>query len=439
MYENDPAYQTKTMSTGSLIKKGSQDNFPVKVLKGMKCKSLKSSTKRAESLSYFIFKAEGPNDVDQGGLFYKEQKYIKLEMGPSDKSNPYSRSPDQTDSMVKHPYSVVMINGRNSLKKSTSFGSSGKQPAVRADDANSSIASSEHSSNNHDDNNKLLKKEGLLTTVENMQQNKMVTFGSLSNQQANSRKSSHGSNNHAGGGGATLTSQLTTSDNQTLPSITTTTTSASSVSPHSSTSPTASSNLESPHANTTVYTTDDPNECVGLNVSDQSYKTRVNLSESNKLTRLTTFGGAGNNLNKRQPATQSGLLYSNGIQNEFSDSFETKYLNKLCEDVEVSLNVDCECADDYSSNDFSGDYSFDNEPRHHHHNHNHSSRQHSQIYSNRSQAGDLVRKKSIEASTTNSGNYQKLNKISTANLSHSSSCDTSSSSSKASNHLGVLV
>ncbi len=27
----------------------------------------------------------------------------------------------------------------------------------------------------------------------------------------------------------------------------------------------------------------------------------------------------------------------------------------------MSLNVDCECADDYSSNDFSGDYSFDNE------------------------------------------------------------------------------
>jgi trimeric autotransporter adhesin len=43
------------------------------------------------------------------------------------------------------------------------------------------------------------------------------------------------------------------------------------------------------------------------------------------------------------------------------DLLETRFLNKLCEDIEVSLNVDCECADDYSSNDFSGDYSFDNE------------------------------------------------------------------------------
>jgi hypothetical protein len=42
-----------------------------------------------------------------------------------------------------------------------------------------------------------------------------------------------------------------------------------------------------------------------------------------------------------------------------SDLMENKYLNKLCEEIEVSLNVDCECADDYSSNDFSGDYSFD--------------------------------------------------------------------------------
>ena len=45
----------------------------------------------------------------------------------------------------------------------------------------------------------------------------------------------------------------------------------------------------------------------------------------------------------------------------YTDILETKFLNKLCEDIEVSLNVDCECADDYSSNDFSGDYSFDND------------------------------------------------------------------------------
>ena len=44
-----------------------------------------------------------------------------------------------------------------------------------------------------------------------------------------------------------------------------------------------------------------------------------------------------------------------------SEVLEAKFLNKLCEEIEVSLNVDCECADDYSSNDFSGDYSFDND------------------------------------------------------------------------------
>lgn len=44
-----------------------------------------------------------------------------------------------------------------------------------------------------------------------------------------------------------------------------------------------------------------------------------------------------------------------------SESIDGRYMNKMCEEIEVSLNVDCECADDYSSNDFSGDYSFDAE------------------------------------------------------------------------------
>jgi hypothetical protein len=63
---------------------------------------------------------------------------------------------------------------------------------------------------------------------------------------------------------------------------------------------------------------------------------------------------------KLLPPSNATALYSACIQKEFADTFETKYLNKMCEDIEVSLNVDCECADDYSSNDFSGDYSFDN-------------------------------------------------------------------------------
>ena len=123
-----------------------------------------------------------------------------------------------------------------------------------------------------------------------------------------------------------------------------------------------------------------------LTVSDQSYSTataqqqqqqqvsRPSLTMLNRATgsKLTTFSilNPVKVLKKSAPnqpkaansaeALSSSVLYSNGIQHEFTDNFETRYLNKLCEDVEVSLNVDCECADDYSSNDFSGDYSFDN-------------------------------------------------------------------------------
>lgn len=57
----------------------------------------------------------------------------------------------------------------------------------------------------------------------------------------------------------------------------------------------------------------------------------------------------------------SNISSSPAAGTKFSDIIESRFLNKLCEDIEVSLNVDCECADDYSMNDFSGDYSFDNE------------------------------------------------------------------------------
>jgi hypothetical protein len=71
----------------------------------------------------------------------------------------------------------------------------------------------------------------------------------------------------------------------------------------------------------------------------------------------------------------TGLLSAtasfSAANDRISDSLDAKFLNKLCEEIEVSLNVDCECADDYdSSNDInSGDYSFDHEllKLHHHH------------------------------------------------------------------------
>ena len=70
----------------------------------------------------------------------------------------------------------------------------------------------------------------------------------------------------------------------------------------------------------------------------------------------------------------TGLLSAtasfSAANDRISDSLDAKFLNKLCEEIEVSLNVDCECADDYdSSNDInSGDYSFDHEllKLHHH-------------------------------------------------------------------------
>ena len=65
-----------------------------------------------------------------------------------------------------------------------------------------------------------------------------------------------------------------------------------------------------------------------------------------------------------QSLLESSGSFTNGFSctnDKISDSLDAKFLNKLCEEIEVSLNVDCECADDYSSNDFSGDYSFDHD------------------------------------------------------------------------------
>lgn len=121
-----------------------------------------------------------------------------------------------------------------------------------------------------------------------------------------------------------------------------------------------------------------------------------------------------------------------------SDVMETKFLNKLCEDIEVSLNVDCECADDYSSNDFSGDYSFDNE----------------QIktplsvainktqYTQRSQQGANVAKlNSLQNMKKQQRNGIVVNKSSNAGGSLSSNADGSGNNvqNKNKNQIGVLV
>lgn len=117
---------------------------------------------------------------------------------------------------------------------------------------------------------------------------------------------------------------------------------------------------------------------------------------------------------------------------------ETKFLNKLCEDIEVSLNVDCECADDYSSNDFSGDYSFDNEqiktPL--------SVAINKTMYTQRSQQGANVTKlNSLQNMKKQQRNGIVVNKSSNAGGNLSSNADASGNNvqNKNKNQIGVLV
>ncbi|RNA23809.1 hypothetical protein BpHYR1_036191 [Brachionus plicatilis] len=122
-----------------------------------------------------------------------------------------------------------------------------------------------------------------------------------------------------------------------------------------------------------------------LTVSDQSFNQTNIFLQNSKFNRMSTFSQSNSKV-FRSPrhfieATPQALVSSASASSsssssstshnqqstvsnsqdysaKLSDSFEAKFLNKLCEDIEVSLNVDC--ADDYSVNDFSGDYSFDN-------------------------------------------------------------------------------
>lgn len=117
---------------------------------------------------------------------------------------------------------------------------------------------------------------------------------------------------------------------------------------------------------------------VGGGATHLSYSTSISSPKST--TYVTTNGNLNNNLAMSGISSCGGASSVNGSNNldrmfscsttntsqfgssKFSDDLmESRFLNKLCEDIEVSLNVDCDCADDYSINDFSGDYSFDNE------------------------------------------------------------------------------
>lgn len=110
-----------------------------------------------------------------------------------------------------------------------------------------------------------------------------------------------------------------------------------------------------------------------LTVSDQSFNLTSKFLHNSKFNRLSTFSDQSckssqsprcfiNNQvsypSASSPNQESTISNKQYYSAKLSDSFDGKMLNKLCEDIEVSLNVDC--ADDYSINDFSGDYSFDN-------------------------------------------------------------------------------
>jgi hypothetical protein len=307
-----------------------------------------------------------------------------------------------------NPNAPVHDHQTGSFKKSISFS---KHLLNENTTTSTCSSSSSNCCHNDEESSKLLAKSthGLLTTVANAKSNgsanfslhnRMVTFGNTSTSGTIPRGlSQHQSkpytlNNRKAGFGSTsqektllnnsnaVNSNSTTNTNST----TTTSTSADEDNINSSNSPTASSSLESsiPSPNQNGNHEDTVENETKLTVSDQSYS-QLTVSRRppavvhRPLTnpgKLTTFGpglkaspkrfvnSAGGKTTSFGAETASSMpvnaLYSNSIQSEFADTFETKYLNKMCEDIEVSLNVDCECADDYSSNDFSGDYSFDN-------------------------------------------------------------------------------
>ena len=149
-----------------------------------------------------------------------------------------------------------------------------------------------------------------------------------------------------------MSGHTNTTSNTSGSAASTTSTNASSTSPATSSSSTN---------NDSEFTNNSP-----LNISDPHLATATAADYPRPV--LSSFAGpAPTGTNPRrflnEPVSSSGGIYSNGSSKSTaaSDILEPRFLKKLCDDIETSLNVDSECVDDYSSNDFSGDYSFDNE------------------------------------------------------------------------------
>ncbi len=285
--------------------------------------------------------------------------------------------------------SNTMINEKNSLKmkKSISFTKSTQQSILNIDDSNlikettplfkdnktttSSLLTAVTS------NTKLISRSSKLSSnsvnslndTNILPSNKMVTFGN-SNTNNSIRKYPNQSI-------TTLTTAI----------VSTSTTTARSNSESNdisndttTTSPTCSSaNNDSESLENSPVIINNILNNSDLTSTSQSFTLNSDSSIADRTPRLSTFSSNkklnentiinGNHrkspqrfLDKLPPLPTNTMSQSpkNQSRNKSEEYLEGKFLNKLCEEIEVSLNVDC-VTDDYSSNDFSGDYSFDND------------------------------------------------------------------------------
>jgi hypothetical protein len=332
----------------------------------------KFSNKRFKKFSLFNdANNNGPNasesDKKAFNLLYSKPNQLKSSNKKNldkmmKKSSSFNKSSDSSttnsiNDIKQEKESLFLVNQPNNSKEKTD-----DFLLTKIDDNSTKLDSSSNSS---------------LNEASTLIQNKMVTFGQMSINTGTNR-----SNNNK-----KIQQSITTIN--TTSNITASTSATGSTSTNvSATSPTASSNndefsnnssteignLTSTSNTATKYSYVKKiknnfsfhvnNDIDSRNNKDMSIirspKRFINSTSSNKVVG-TTASPKLSNYNQLTPSLVNSN--SSSMNRISSDLVENKYLNKLCEEIEVSLNVDCECADDYSSNDFSGDYSFDTGPR----------------------------------------------------------------------------
>ncbi|CAF0732571.1 unnamed protein product [Brachionus calyciflorus] len=329
--DSDP-YHAKSNPNGV---KGKQVHNSVKIIKGMK-----------------VLNSNNYNDDEYSN------KYLKIDLNHENylekSNNSYLQVAKNEDYDDKKK--ILMYQDRKA-----SLTLHKKKP--RTDESNIKKSISFLNELNHDclnDETKLLKEstpffkkdENLLTTVNDQNSSLKNSLSSLNEQTLNSNKM------------ITFQSTKKNFENHTNTTVSTSV----------STSSTGSTSSPIPYSSNGSDTTEQISNNK-LTVSDQCFNIQTSLFLQNQnLNRLSTFSDTSSKLYRSprrfvdsqdgsynvSPKQENSLINSQEYGAKLSDSFEAKYLNKLCEEIEVSLNVDCECADDYSVNDFSGDYSFDN-------------------------------------------------------------------------------